>query len=141
MKTGNNPSTAKAFVNYQEMKGSHFYSYGDICKSYNTIIASHANGVILLTSYDYSNTTQRHKLHIRRAATNLDLFEVPICYNWGGLTPDQHRTNFEYLMEEAQSAYKKSTRAKKEETRQFWQEETKRRTEAASKYRDIFEVK
>lgn len=111
MKTGNNPSTAKAFVNYQEMKGSNLYSFGDICKSYNTIIASHTNGVILLTSYDYSNTTQRHKLHIKRAA-NCKLFEVPICYNWNGLTTDQHKKNLSYLLEQAETMEQKANKAR-----------------------------
>jgi hypothetical protein len=140
MKHGNNPETAAAFVNYEEMQGSNLYSFGDIIKSYNTIIATHFGGVILLNNRDYSHTTQRHKLHIIRAARNLDVFEVPNIYRWNGLNKDDHRTNFEYLREEAQEAYKKSTRAKTDRTRIFWTEETKRRTETARRYRDIFEV-
>lgn len=138
MKTGNNPETATAFVKMQEMKGSNFYAFEDICKSYNTIIASHQNGVILLTSYDYSNTTQRHKLHIRRAAGEKKLFEVPICYNWHGLTPDQHRTNVEYLLKEAETMRAKADRARTNKSFYRLQEEKYR--QAAEDYTNIFQL-
>jgi hypothetical protein len=138
MKTGNNPETATAFVNMQEMKGSNFYALETICKSYNTIIASHEKGVILLTSYDYSNTTQRHKLHIRRAAKNTTLFEVPICYNWNGLTPDQHRENVAYLLREAETMRAKADRARTYKTFYRLQEEKYR--QAAEDYTNIFQL-
>jgi len=138
MKHGNNPETATAFVNYEEMIGSNLYSFGDIIKSYNTVIATHFGGVILLTCWDYSHTTQRHKLHISRAAKGVTIFEVPNIYRWNGLNESDHQTNFEYLREEAQTAYKKSQRARADHTRKFWEEETQRRTETARKYRELF---
>lgn len=140
MKTGNNPTTATAFINMQEMKGSNFYAFEDICKSYNTIIASHQNGVILLNSRDYSNTTQRHKLHIRRAAGQkaVKLFEVPVCYNWHGLTPDQHRTNVEYLLKEAETMRAKADRARTYKSFYRLQEEKYR--QAAEDYKNTFEL-
>lgn len=140
MKTGNNPTTAAAFVKMQEMKGSNFYAFEDICKSYNTIIASHQNGVILLTSYDYSNTTQRHKLHIRRAANaqKVKLFEVPVCYNWHGLTPEQHEKNLAYILNEAETMRAKADRARTYKTFYRLQEE-KYRLEAEY-YRKAFEL-
>ena len=140
MKTGNNPETATAFVKMQEMKGSNFYAFEDICKSYNTIIASHQNGVILLTSYDYSNTTQRHKLHIRRAASaqKVKLFEVPVCYNWNGLTPEQHEQNITYLLRQAETMRAKADRARTYKTFYRLQEE-KYRLEAEY-YRKTFEL-
>ena len=114
MKRGNNTETAQAFINNEEMHGSNLYACGNICKSYDTIIASHANGVILLTSRNYSVTTQRHKLHIRRAATaqKVKIFEVPICYDWKGLTPDQHERNISYLLSEAETMRAKADRAR-----------------------------
>lgn len=100
MKRGNNPETANAFVLGYEMQGSNLYSNGNNIYSYNTEIASNCKGVILLNCRDYSNTTQRHKLHIRRAANaqRVKLFEVPVCYNWNGLTPEQHEQNITYLL-------------------------------------------
>jgi len=140
MKTGNNTETATAFVKMQEMKGSNFYAFEDICKSYNTIIASHQNGVILLNSRDYSNTTQRHKLHIRRAANaqKVKLFEVPICYNWNGLTRDQHEKNITYILNEAETMRAKADRARTHKTFYRLQEE-KYRLEAEY-YRKTFEL-
>jgi len=140
MKTGNNTETATAFVKMQEMKGSNFYAFEDICKSYNTIIASHQNGVILLNSRDYSNTTQRHKLHIRRAATaqNVTLFEVPICYNWNGLTRDQHTANVEYLLKQAETMRAKADRARTYKSFYRLQEEKYRQT--AEDYKNTFEL-
>lgn len=138
MKRGNNPETATAFINMQEMTGSNFYAFKDICKSYNTIIASHQNGVILLTSYDYSNTTQRHKLHIRRAAEEKKLFEVPICYNWNGLTRDQHEKNISFLLEQAETMRAKADRARTNTAFYRLQEEKYR--QAAEDYKNTFEL-
>ena len=140
MKTGNNPETAKAFVKMQEMKGSNFYALETICKSYSTVIASHEKGVILLTAYDYSNTTQRHKLHIRRAAREegVKVFEVPICYNWNGLTTDQHRENIAYLLKEADTLRAKADRARTNKSLYRLQEEKTR--QAAEDYTNIFQL-
>ena len=140
MKTGNNPTTAAAFVNMQEMKGSNFYAFEDICKSYNTIIASHQNGVILLTCNDYSNTTQRHKLHIRRAAAaqKVKLFEVPICYNWHGLTPEQHEKNLLHLLKQAETMRAKADRARTYKAFYRLQEEKYRIS--AEYYKNIFQL-
>ena len=140
MKRGNNPETATAFVKMQEMKGSNFYAFEDICKSYNTIIASHQNGVILLTSYDYSNTTKRHKLHIRRAANaqKVKLFEVPICYNWNGLTPDQHRMNVEYLLKQAETMRAKAEKART--NRLYYQLQEDKYMMEIDYYKDAFKL-
>lgn len=140
MKRGNNPETATAFINMSEMIGSNFYAFEDICKSYNTIIASHQNGVILLNSRDYSNTTQRHKLHIRRAANaqRVTLFEVPVCYNWHGLTNEQHAANIEYLTGKAEEARKKGQRARIRKAAYFAQAE--RYTAKAEEYKKTFEL-
>ena len=140
MKRGNNPETATAFINMSEMIGSNFYAFEDICKSYNTIIASHQNGVILLNSRDYSNTTQRHKLHIRRAANaqRVTLFEVPVCYNWHGLTNEQHAANIEYLTGKAEDARRKGQRARTRKASYFAKAE--RYTTEAEEYKRIFKL-
>ena len=137
MKRGNNTETANAFVQGYEMQGSNLYSFGDICRSYSTVIASKEKGCILLTSYDYSNTTQRHKLHIRRAA-NVPLFEVPNCYNWNGLTKAQHEENLQYLLEEAETLAAKADRARIYGSTYRLLEEKKR--QQAQQYADIFEL-
>lgn len=109
-----NKDTATAFVEMQEATGSNLISLGSTCVSYRTIIASHQNGIILLTSHDYSNTTQRYKLHIRRAANaqRVTVFEVPECYNWNGLTKEQHQKNISYLLDEAETMRAKADRAR-----------------------------
>lgn len=140
MKHGNNPTTAIAFVNYEEMSGSNFYALGDICKSYNTVIASHTNGVILLNACDYSNTTQRHKLHIRRAAKRLTLFEVPIVYRWNGLTKEEHRKNLEYLQENAESLQRKAAKARTARNIEIYTQAAEDARESAKEYADIFEL-
>ena len=138
MKRGNNIATA--FVQGYEMQGSNLYSFGDICRSYSTVIASKEKGYILLTCYNYSNTTQRHKLHIRRAARQeaVKLFEVPICYNWHGLTSDQHEKNVSYLMEKAETMKAKADRARTKKAFYKLQEEKYRQAE--EDYTNIFQL-
>jgi len=140
MKRGNNTETATAFVLGYEMQGSNLYSNGNNIFSYSTEIASNCKGVILLNCRDYSNTTQRHKLHIRRAANahKVTVFEVPVCYNWHGLTPDQHRTNVEYLLKEAETMRAKADRARTYKAFYRLQEEKYR--QAAEDYKNTFEL-
>lgn len=116
MKT-NNPTTAEAFVNYRNAEGSNLRSYGSDIWSYRTMIAQNVNGAILLTFRDYSNTTQRHKLHIRRAAQEAQrvLFEV---VNINPTKPEEHKDNYNYLLEIARGYKAKADRARTEANRQ-----------------------
>lgn len=116
MKT-NNPTTAEAFVNYRSAEGNNLRSYGGDIWSYRTMIAQNVNGVIMLTSRDYSNTTQRHKLHIRRAAADAHrvLFEV---VNINPTSPKEHNENYNYLLEVAQGYKAKTDRARTDANRQ-----------------------
>lgn len=140
MKRGNNTETATAFVLGYEMQGSNLYSNGNNIYSYITEIASNCKGVILLNSRDYSNTTKRHKLHIRRAANahKVKVFEVPFISWYGEPTATQHAANLEYILQEAETMRAKADRARTYKTFYRLQEE-KYRMEAEY-YRKTFEL-
>ena len=140
MKRGNNPETANAFVLGYEMQGSNLYSNGNNIFSYNTEIASNCKGVILLNCRDYSNTTQRHKLHIRSAASahKVTVFEVPFISWYGEPTATQHAANIEYLTGKAEEARRKGHRARTRKAAYFAQAE--RYTAKAEEYKKTFEL-
>ena len=140
MKRGNNTETATAFVLGYEMQGSNLYSNGNNIFSYSTEIASNCKGVILLNCRDYSNTTQRHKLHIRRAANahKVTIFEVPFISWYGEPTETQHAANIEYLTSKAEDARKKGQRARTRKAAYFAQAE--RYTTKAEEYKRIFKL-
>lgn len=140
MKRGNNANTANAFVLGYEMQGSNLYTNGNNIYSYSTEIASNCNGVILLNSRDYSNTTQRHKLHIRRAANahKVTVFEVPFISWYGEPTATQHAANVEYLLKEAETMRAKADRARTYKSFYRLQEEKYR--QAAEDYTNIFQL-
>ena len=140
MKRGNNANTANAFVLGYEMQGSNLYSNGNNIFSYSTEIASNCKGVILLNCRDYSNTTQRHKLHIRRAANahKVTVFEVPFISWYGEPTATQHAANMEYLTSKAEEARKKGQRARTRKAAYFAQAE--RYTTKAEEYKKTFEL-
>ena len=136
MKNGNNKETASAFVNYQSCKGSNLTSYGSDIWSYQTKIATHENGVILLTKKDYSVTTQKHKAHIisAAAAANVALFEVPY------IEPDEKQTgqNFEYLLSIAKDFADRAKRARKPINKSFYNVQSISAKIKAYKYESIF---
>lgn len=140
MKRGNNPETATAFVLGYEMQGSNLYSNGNNIYSYSTEIASNCKGVILLNSRDYSNTTKRHKLHIRRAANahKVTIFEVPFISWYGEPTATQHAANIEYLTSKAEEARQKGLRARVYKAAYFMQAE--KYTAKAEDYKKTFEL-
>lgn len=140
MKRGNNANTANAFVLGYEMQGSNLYTNGNNIYSYSTEIASNCKGVILLNSRDYSNTTQRHKLHIRRAANahKVTVFEVPFISWYGEPTATQHTANIEYLTGKAEEARRKGQRARTRKAAYFAQAE--RYTAKAEEYKKTFEL-
>lgn len=140
MKRGNNANTANAFVLGYEMQGSNLYTNGNNIYSYSTEIASNCKGVILLNSRDYSNTTQRHKLHIRRAANahKVTIFEVPFISWYGEPTATQHTANIEYLTGKAEEARRKGQRARTRKAAYFAQAE--RYTAKAEEYKKTFEL-
>lgn len=140
MKRGNNPETANAFVLGYEMQGSNLYTNGNNIYSYSTEIASHCKGVILLNCRDYSSTTQRHKLHIRRAANahKVTIFEVPFVSWYGEPTATQHAANIEYLTGKAEEAQRKGQRARTRKAIYFARAE--RYTTKAEEYKRIFKL-
>lgn len=136
MKNGNNKETASAFVNFQSCKAANLTSYGSDIWSYQTKIAAHNNGVILLTKKDYSVTTQKHKAHIKSAAAaaNVALFEVPF------IEPDekQNGQNFEYLLSIANDFADRAKRARKESNKSFYKVQSISARIMAAKYESIF---
>lgn len=140
MKRGNNANTANAFVLGYEMQGSNLYTNGNNIYSYSTEIASNCKGVILLNCRDYSNMTQRHKLHIRRAANahKITVFEVPFISWYGEPTATQHAANIEYLTGKAEEARKKGQRARTRKAAYFARAE--RYTAKAEEYKKTFEL-
>lgn len=136
MKHGNNKETASAFVNFQSCKGSNLTSYGSEIWSYQTMIAAHNNGAILLTCKGYSNTTRKHKAHIKSAAAaaNVALFEVPY------IEPDekQNGQNFEYLLSIANDFADRAKRARKESNKSFYKVQSITARIAAYKYEAAF---
>lgn len=76
----NNRQVAHLWANQsrQEAKGSHFYFEGDTIYSYGAHfpIARHYLGAVLFTSRSYSNTTAKHKGHVRQACNHLESFTV-----------------------------------------------------------------
>ena len=136
MKNGNNNETASAFVNFQSCKAANLTSYGDEIWSYQTKIATHENGVILLTKKDYSVTTQKHKAHIKSAAAaaNVVLFEVPY------IEPDekQNGLNFEYLLSISNDYANRAKRARKDINKSFYNVQSITARVTAYKYESIF---
>lgn len=136
MKNGNNKETASAFVNYESCNAANLTSYGSDIWSYQTKIAAHENGVILLTNKDYSVTTQKHKAHIKSAAAaaNVALFEVPF------INPDEKQTglNFEYLLSIAKEFADKAKRARKDINKSFYNVQSISAKIKAYKYESIF---
>lgn len=136
MKNGNNKQTATAFVNYESCKAANLTSYGNEIWSYQTKIAAHENGVILLTKKDYSVTTQKHKAHIKSAAAaaNVALFEVPY------IEPDekQNGLNFEYLLSVSNDFADRAKRARKDINKSFYKVQSISAKIKAYKYESIF---
>lgn len=77
MKT--NAEVAREFARGRNAQGGHIASRYGYLYSYSTKIAAMYGGAILMTCEDYSATTARHKLHLRRgaAAAGSVIFEVP----------------------------------------------------------------
>lgn len=142
--------TAAAFVNGKKATASNFTTDGQEATSFATVIAAHTGAAILIKDvYTFvfcgerltgrTPTTERQKAAILFAASQAKkpAFVVPNIAIW---SEADHRANLLFLAERAQEAYKKSTRARKEESRLFWQEETERRTKTAQEYRRIYHV-
>lgn len=148
MKTNN--ETANAFVNGYNSKSGNFYTDGQTATSYNTDIATHFGGVILLAanyrcmnfySYGYfygrTNTTERHKSEIKREArkNGVQVYEVPNIAIW---SRKEHENNYQYLKAQAVEFDEKATRARKLENVHFYANEAAKRHVIAARYWNLF---
>ena len=99
MKT--NAEVAREFARGRNAQGGNIASiYGNLY-SYSTKIAVMYGGTILLTCNDYSATTARHKLHLRRAAGAAGdaIFEVPEIDNTTTGATERNRAYLRNLVE------------------------------------------
>ena len=136
MKT--NEQVATAFAHGYSAKAGHLYTNGKEITSYWTMIAQRIGATILMTSCDYSNTTARHKLHIRRACKILDLFEVP---NINPTTQADHESNAQYLRNEATQALRQAERARTDRNRSIYANRAVFYESQAGRYTDLYLTK
>lgn len=136
MKT--NEQVATAFAYGYSAEAGHLYTNGNEITSYWTIIAQRIGKAILMTSRNYSNTTARHKLHIRRACKMLELFEVP---NINPTTQADHESNAQYLRDEAQQARRQAERARTDRNRSIYTNRAAFYESQAGKYTNLYLTK
>lgn len=82
----NNRKVAERFVNGKTTgTGSHFFIEGDTLYSYghHFPVARRERDIILVTMREYSNSTARHKSHLRTAlcGSNVQSIDVPAIEN------------------------------------------------------------
>lgn len=136
MKT--NEQVATAFAYGYSAKAGHLYTNGNKIISYWTMIAQRIGDAILMTSRNYSNTTARHKLHIRRACEMLGLFEVP---NINPTTRADHESNAQYLRDEAQQARRQAEKARTDRNRSIYTNRAVFYESQARRYTDLYLTK
>lgn len=136
MKT--NEQVATAFAYGYSAEAGHLYTNGNEITSYWTRIAQRIGAAILMTSRNYSNTTARHKLHIRRACKMLELFEVP---NINPTTQADHESNAQYLRDEAQQARRQAERARTDRNRSIYANRAVFYESQAGRYTDLYLTK
>lgn len=110
---------------------AHIYSYS------TKMGTKSANGVFLINSRDYSNTTRRHKSHIFQALRKHGetYFEVP-CFD--NPTQAEHKRNFAYLQDIADGFMEKAKKARKPETMNRYFEAMNQATITANAYKAAF---
>jgi hypothetical protein len=117
MKT--NAEVARDFARGRNAKGGNIASSYGYLYSYSTKIAAMYGGVILMTCDDYSATTARHKLHLRRAAAAAGdaIFEVPAIDNTTTGATERNRAYLRNLVEFWRG---KMDRARNDRTRVYY---------------------
>ena len=148
MKTNN--ETATAFVKGYESKSGNLCTNGETLTSYDTDIATHANGVILMAKYyrcknwdswgyflGQTKTTERHKSEVKTACyrQNVKYFEVATIAIFGR---KEHERNYQLLKAEAVTLSERANRARKEANRRFYTEQANRAEATAQSYWNIF---
>lgn len=147
MKT-NNKTTAEFFVLNKKANGSNFSTDGETATSYTTAIATHRNGVILIAAnyrccnwygsfYGRTATTERQKLHIKRAANKygFDWYEVPQPF---ATTRKEHESNWQYLQANARAMQEKAHNARKFERQMQYNYNAARMLQEAETYWQMF---
>lgn len=131
MKT--NAEVAREFARGRNAKGGNIASSFGYLYSYSTKIAAMYGGVILLTCNDYSATTARHKLHLRRAAAAAGdaIFEVPEIDNTTAGATERNRAHLWDLVEFWRG---KMDRARNDRTRVYYRHQMDAAAEVATAY-------
>lgn len=134
MKT--NAEVAREFARGRNAQGGNIVSsYGNLY-SYSTRIAAMYGGIILLSCEDYSATTARHKLHIRRAAAAAGeiLFEVPAIDIARAGATERNRAYLRNLVEFWRG---KMDRARNDRTRIYYRTQMEGAAESADSFEDF----
>lgn len=131
MKT--NAEVAREFARGRNAQGGNIASRYGYLYSYATKIAAIYGGTILITCEDYSATTARHKLHLRRAAgaAGEAIFEVPEIDN---TTTGATERNRAYLWNLVEFWRGKMERARNDRTRISYRYQMDRAEESAAGY-------
>ena len=131
MKT--NAEVAREFARGRNAKGGNVVSSYGYLYSYFTKIAAMYGGTILMTCNDYSATTARHKLHLKRAADAAGdaIIEVPEIDN---TTTGAIARNRAYLRNRVEFWRGKMDRARNDRTRVYYRYQIDRAEESATGY-------
>ena len=144
----NNKQTAEFFVLGKAAKGSNFETDGTTATSYTTAIAERTNKGILIaanyracsyygTFYGRTATTERQKLHIKRACNKygLNWYEVP---NPFATTRKEHENNWQFLQMKGRDMQEKANRARSFERATAYNYTACRLLEEAETYWQMF---
>lgn len=131
MKT--NAEVAREFARGRNAQGGNIASSYGYLYSYSTKIAAMYGGTILMTCDDFSATTARHKLHLRRAAGAAGdaIFEVPEIDN---ITTGAIARNRAYLWNLVEFWRGKMDRARNDRTRIYYRYQMDRAEDSAAGY-------
>lgn len=134
MKT--NAEVAREFARGNNAYGGHIASRNGDLYSYSTRIAAMYGGVILMSCEDYSATTARHKLHLRRAAAADGelIFEVPEIDTTTTRATERNRA---YLRNQVEFWRGKMDRARNDRTRVYYRAQMDAAAENAECFDDI----
>lgn len=137
MKT--NAEVAREFARGNNAYGGHIVSRDGDMYSYSTKIAAMYGGVILMTCEDYSATTARHKLHLRRAAAAAGelIFEVPEIDTSTTRATERNRAYLRNLVEFWRG---KMDRARNDRTRVFYRTQMEGAAESAEGFDDFIKA-
>ena len=108
------------------------YSYG-----HHYPMAKILNGFALVNSTGYSNTTAKQTSYLLRAL-HQKIIHVP---NPKAETKEEHRENLNAFMDNVLNFQHKASRARKEESRDFYEIQARKEVEQLTQYLELFNIK